>query len=187
MKPRLRPQGKAVGGLVRGDLHRPRDEPIHRVRLVIGARHQRRKGHVHALRALALQDIGVERVEGKERLVERALRGNEREHSPFRRVDIDIVEMMKIGRIFQIAEHRDAVNIGAGIGRPGRRQQRRAQRADTETEHMPAGEPRPALKAPQDRLPILAAFSASHHHSVGKPEMPYFGSGSAWLKRSQRA
>ena len=39
----------------------------------------------------------------------------------------------------------------------------------------------------QERFPILAAFSASYHHTVGKPETPYFGSGSGWLKRSQRA
>ena len=44
-----------------------------------------------------------------------------------------------------------------------------------------------ARKTPQDRLPILAALSASYHHSAGRPERPYFGSGSAWLKRSHRA
>ena len=31
------------------------------------------------------------------------------------------------------------------------------------------------------RDPALAAFSASHHHRVGKAEAPYFGSGSGRL------
>ena len=35
-------------------------EPVHRVGLVIGAYHQGRKGHIHALRAIALQDVGVQ-------------------------------------------------------------------------------------------------------------------------------
>ena len=37
------------------------------------------------------------------------------------------------------------------------------------------------------RLATLAALSASHHHKVGKADMPYFGSGSGWPNRSQRA
>ena len=95
--------------------------------------------------------------------------------------------MLKVGRVFQVAEHRQAVSLGADIGRLRAAQQRRAQRADAETEHVPAGELRHARKIPQDRLPILAALSASNHHKDGRPERPYFGSGSAWLKRSQRA
>jgi hypothetical protein len=37
------------------------------------------------------------------------------------------------------------------------------------------------------RSRTLAALSASHHHKLGNPDIPYFGSGSGWLKRSQRA
>lgn len=36
------------------------------------------------------------------------------------------------------------------------------------------------------RDPVLAAFSSSHHQIVGKP-LENSGSGSGWLKRSQRA
>ena len=82
--------------------------------------------------------------------------------------------MMEVGRIFQIAERRHAVRLGAAVG--GRRgpKPRRAQRADAETEHMPAGELRHARNIPQDRLPILAALSASYHHSDGKPGAAIF-------------
>src|ERR1700676_3937277 len=95
--------------------------------------------------------------------------------------------MMKVGRVFQIAEHRYPMGFGAGICRHRGPQQWCAQRTETETEDMSAGERRHAGKIPQDRLPILAALSASNHHKDGRPERPYFGSGSAWLKRSQRA
>ena len=84
---------------------------------------------------------------------------------------------MKVGRIFQVAEHRHAVRLGAAFGRH-RRPNRAALSAPT---------PRPSTcrresnamrgKIPQDRLPILAALSASNHHSDGRPERPYFGSG----------
>ena len=63
----------------------------------------------------------------------------------------------------------------------------RRDRADAEAEQMPTIELRHARVVSQDRFPILAALSASYHHSDGRPERPYFGSGSAWLKRSQRA
>ena len=56
-----------------------------------------------------------------------------------------------------------------------------------ENEHMAAGERGCAKRTVQERPPVLAAFSASHHHRVGNPEVPYLGNGSGWLKRSQRA
>src|SRR5689334_17241849 len=100
---------------------------------------------------------------------------------------------MEIRRIFQIPERRDAVDLSGCrsaallIGRCSRPQQRRRQRTDAEAERLPAREEKRAARLRQERPPVLAAFSASHHHTVGKPETPYAGSGSGWLKRSQRA
>src|SRR5579863_10522070 len=95
--------------------------------------------------------------------------------------------MMKVGRIFQVAEHRYPVSFVAGIGRPRRVQPAGTQRADTETERVPAGELRHARKIYQDLLPILAALSASNHQSAGNAAWPYFGSSGGRPKRSQRA
>src|SRR5580704_14931326 len=39
----------------------------------------------------------------------------------------------------------------------------------------------------QERAPTLAAFSASHHHTVGNAATPYFGIASGRPNRSQRA
>ena len=106
MEPGLRPHRKTVGELVGRNLHRLGREAVQRVRFVAGPRHQRREGQVHALRAFTLQDEGIERIEGLIRLIVGFRRGNRREYPAFRRGWIDVVEMMKVGRIFQIAEHR---------------------------------------------------------------------------------
>ena len=44
-----------------------------------------------------------------------------------------------------------------------------------------------ARKTRHERVLVRAARSSSHHQTVGKAEKPYFGSGSGWPKRSQRA
>jgi hypothetical protein len=187
VKFRLGPQREAIGELVRRYLHRLRCEAVHRVRLVTGAGHQRRESQVHALRALALQDKGIERIEGLIRLIVGSCRRNRRKHPAFRRRQIDVVEVMEIRRIFQVAEHRQSVRLRSRIDRQRRPEPRSTDSTEPETQHMPAGELRPAHKIPQDRLPILAALSESYHHSDGRPDRPYFGIGSAWLKRSHRA
>ena len=180
---------KAVGELVGGNPHGFRRKAVHRVGFVVRASHQAHERHVHALRAFALQDVGVERIEGEEGLVVGANRWDQRKQSALRRGHIDVFEMMKIGRIFQIAEHRHSVGLGAAFlgRRRGRPEPSCAQRADAENEHMAAGERGCAKRTVQERPPVLAAFSASHHHRVGNPEVPYLGNGSGWLKRSQRA
>ena len=76
--------------------------------------------------------------------------------------------------------------LGAIVGER-RSKARSRQRADTETEHMPARELRHAQATLQDRLPFRAALSASNHHSVGKADWPYFGNSDGRPKRSQRA
>lgn len=187
MESGFRPQRETVGQFIRRDLHGLGNEAVHRVGLVGGAHHQRRKRHVHALSAFALQDVGIERVEGLIGLVVGAHRRDQRKQPTLGRVHIDVVEMMKVRGIFQIAEYRHAMRLGGAILRQRRPKPRSAQRADAETEHMPAGGLRHAGKIPQDRLPSRAALSASYHHSDGRPERPYFGIGSARLKRSQRA
>ncbi len=71
------------------------------------------------------------------------------------------------------------MRFGVRIGRRRRRAESRdAERYNAESKYIPAGDQHHAFTIPQD-LPILAAFSASHHHSDGSPEWPYFGSGSA--------
>ena len=45
----------------------------------------------------------------------------------------------------------------------------------------------PSPKTHYRRSRTLAGLSTSHHHKLGNPDIPYFGSGSGWLKRSQRA
>src|SRR5262249_52070754 len=110
----------------------------------------------------------------------------QRDQSAFGRVDIDISEVMEIGRVFQVAESGDAVNIAAHAG-ARRFQPRRSQRAEAEAEHVATRKREQARDAAQERLPVLAAFSSSHHQTFGKAATPYLGSGSGWLKRSHRA
>ena len=141
VKPGFRPQRKTIGQLVGGDLDRFRGQPIHRVRLIVGAPHQRRKRHVHALRAVALQNVGVERIESLVRLIVGTDPGNDRKQSALGRRRINVVEMMKIRRVFEITERRHAVGC-AGFARGCRQQACCAQRANAKAEHMPAGEQR---------------------------------------------
>ncbi len=188
MEAGFRPHDETIDQLVAGDLHRLRRETIHRVRLITRPRHQRHERHVHALSALALEDVGVERIERVERLVESANGRDQRKQPALRRGCVHIVEMREVGRIFKVAEHRDAVNFGSAPSAAAAERNRvAAQRAGAKAKHVPARERRHSHDFLQERLPIFAALSASHHHRLGKPDMPYFGSGSGWLKRSQRA
>ena len=187
VEPCLRSHRKPVGELVRRNLHRFRGKPVHRVGLVARARHQRCESEIHALRAFTPEDERVERVEGLKRLIVGFGRGNRRKGTAFRRGEIDVIEMMKVGRIFQIAEHRQPMNFAAGFHRHRGPQPHGTERGNAEAEHMPAGKRKFAMRSAQERLPVLAAFSASHHQRFGNPEVPYFGSGSGWLKQSQRA
>ena len=58
-------------------------QAIHRVRLVERPRHQRRERQLHALRAVALEDKGVERIEGLEGLLEARVEGMVENMPPF--------------------------------------------------------------------------------------------------------
>src|SRR5579883_3575018 len=98
---------------------------------------------------------------------------------------------MEVCRVFQIAEGRHAVRLAAGLAGPCGAHKWRGERADAEAntkpEHMPARRGGQSDQPLQARLPILAAFSASHHHMSGKLAAPYFGSSAGRPKRSQRA
>src|SRR6185369_12592123 len=82
------------------------------------ARHQRRECVIHAERALAFQDVGVERIEGEERAVIAAAADVLRIDAALRRADIDVREVLEVGGIEQIAEGRHAVPLG-GLRRGG--------------------------------------------------------------------
>src|SRR6266446_10869615 len=64
------PQQKTISEPVGRYLHRARSEAVQRVGFVLGARHQAREGQLHTLRAVALEDEAVERIEGEKVLIE---------------------------------------------------------------------------------------------------------------------
>src|SRR5689334_5043205 len=97
--------------------------------------------------------------------------------------------MLEVGGILQVAERGYAVPFGVGLVLAACWTKRRAgqRRAGANDQQVPPSRRVHPRSFDQLRPPVLAAFSASHHHSEGRPATPYFGSGSAWLKRSQRA
>ena len=138
---RLGSHREAIGELVGRNPHRFCGKAVHRVGLVVRARHQRIKTQLHALGALTLEDEGVERIEGLERLIVGPGRRDRGKQPSLRRVRIDVVEMVEVGRIFQIAEHRQPVRLGAVSGRgDAGAKLRGAERADAETEYVAAGQ-----------------------------------------------
>src|SRR5262249_5682274 len=72
------------------------------------------------LGGIAFQDVAVERVEGEKVLIELAVHADLRKSTAFRRIGIDIVEMMEPGQVFQVAKSRHAMAF-ARLGRPCRR------------------------------------------------------------------
>ena len=81
-----RPDEELIDQAVGRAAHFLRGKPVHGVRLVAGADHQRREGQLHALRGVALEDEAVERIEGEEILVVEAVRADLRKHAALRRV-----------------------------------------------------------------------------------------------------
>src|SRR4029450_2589611 len=107
--------------------------------LVGGGRHQAREGELHALRAVALEDKDVERVEGEKVLIEDAVRADMGEHAALWRVRVDIVEMLEASWIFEVAEGRHAVTLGA-LACQRRPSNRRCKRRRTKEERFAACE-----------------------------------------------
>ena len=108
---------QAVGdeGEVRGMLDGFGDEAVFGARLVEGAGHQRVVGERDEPRGIALVGIGIERIEGVGSAdpYPTALRG----------LWIDIVEVLEVDGIFEVAEQRQAMAPlefgGGGENRPG--------------------------------------------------------------------
>src|SRR5262249_37781125 len=103
---------KTVGQPVRGYLHRTSGKAVEGIRLVIGARHQAREGELHALRAVAPEDEDVKRIEREKVLIEGPGGSDLGERAALGRIGVDVVEMLKVGRIFEISESRRAVALG---------------------------------------------------------------------------
>src|SRR5262249_28860468 len=105
------------------------------IRLVRGARHQAREGQFHALRAVALQDEAVERIESQDVLIESSARSDVRKHAALRGIRIDIVELLEVRRILEIAEGRQAMALIELLSL-GVRCQRRAQGCGTKDQGL---------------------------------------------------
>ncbi len=178
------PHQEAIGEPVLGYLHRAGCKPVQAIRLVLGRCHQAREGELHALGAIAPEDETVERIEGEKILVVGAGRSDMGEHAALRRIGLDIVEMLEVRRIFEIAEGRHAMALGAFV-RPRGHDRHRCQRARAQQERIPAADLAGGFA--HCRVPALAAFSASHHHTVGNAAAPYLGNGSGRPNRSHRA
>ena len=94
-----------------------------------------------------------------------------REDAALWRVRVHIIEMLEVCGIFELPEGRHSVMLGALVGF-GFTRQCRDDPANTEDQR------RASRKVRQLRhylVPILAAFSASHHHTVGKAGSAYLG------------
>src|ERR1700676_4709923 len=124
---------------------------------------------MNGLGGISLENEGIERIESEKVLVELAQRRDLREYTAFGGVRIDVVEMLEVGRIFEVTEGRHAVTLGFLLGarrpkhwcrwhRDGR------SRAGTDRERFPAAEHFRGLASGRPperhwREPVLAAFA----------------------------
>ena len=76
--------------------------------------------------------------------------------------------MLEVGGIFEVAEGRHAVALGTILCRRRPHRDRR-QRSGAENERIAA---RQIAAIGHLRVPVFAAFSASHHHTVGNAAEP---------------
>src|SRR5262245_27580055 len=106
------PQQKTISEPVRRYLHRARSETVERVGFVLSARHQAREGELHTLRTIAVKDEAVERIEGEKVLIEGPSCPDVGEHAALRGAWINVIEMLEVGRIFEIAEGRNPMALG---------------------------------------------------------------------------
>ncbi len=113
------PHEEVVGEPILRNPHRARGEPIHGIGLVRGARHQACESELHALRAVTLEDEAVERVEGEKVLIEGAGRSDMGKRAALGRIRVDVVEMLEVSRIFEVAERRHAVPLGVFMRQGG--------------------------------------------------------------------
>src|SRR5262245_12511480 len=106
------PHQKTISESVGRYLHRARSEAVQRVGLILGARHQAREGELHSQSGIAPEDEAVERIEGEKVLIEGPSCPDVGEHAALRGVWINVIEMLEVGRIFEIAEGRYPMALG---------------------------------------------------------------------------
>ena len=108
---RLGPQQEAIGQLVLGVAHRPRDQAIDGIRFVAIAVHQGVETTGHAGRPVALLGKDIESVERIEILVA-AGRGQLQGQQPaLGRVRVDVGEMLEVGGQGEVAEGGEPVGF----------------------------------------------------------------------------
>src|SRR6516225_9635296 len=105
------PQQKTISEPVRRYLHRARGEAVQRIWFVLSAYHQACEGELHALRTIALEDEAVQRIEGKKVLIEGPSCPDMREPATLGGGWIDVIEMLEVGRIFEIPEGRNPIAL----------------------------------------------------------------------------
>ena len=125
---RLRPELEGHRHAVVGDLGALRDEAVDRVGFVRCAGHQRIEQEVEALRRVTLENEIVEAVEGGD-----AAPADQGEGAALRRVGIDVVEMIEVGGVGEIAEGREAVLRFRRAGEVRRARDRRDKRKCSES------------------------------------------------------
>src|ERR1700730_1923078 len=144
MEPCLLAQKKAVGGLVRRNPYGVRDKPIERIRLVAACAHQRIESEPHSGSAVALQNIGIQRIKGGEIeiLGAEGRAGLKRDLAALRRIGIYIRKMAETGRQGEVAKDRKAMGLGLLRGRPGsgREKPRQNEASEAKAQRCAAGE-----------------------------------------------
>ena len=141
-------------------LHAFGDKAIKRIGFVERPRHQRVENQVQALRRIALEDIGIEGIEGENRTLADMGKG-----SALGGGRVDIVEMGKAGRIFQLAEERHAVTAGSRLA--GAWQPRQGECGTGQRQHVPPGKRQGTAHGASSMA--SGSVAPSCHHIVGKP------------------
>src|SRR5690606_4336658 len=142
-----------------------RDEAVFRARLIEARFEQRVVDERKARRRLALDDIGIEAVEGADARIAHL--------AALRRLRVHIVEMLEAGCVFELAEKRDAVPLGitrlrGARSEGGKREAGREQRQTCLDEPHVSSRVFPA----KDRPSLWLFFAASASRERGGARQP---------------
>jgi hypothetical protein len=132
----------------------PRGKPVQSIRLVRSAHHQACESELHALGGVALQNEAVQRIESQTVLIENQVRTDIRERPAFRRIRVDIIELLEVGRIFEVPERRDAMTFRRLL-RTRTLRQHGGQRRHAEDQRLAAGH---IGVVSHWRAPVLSGF-----------------------------
>src|SRR3974377_2532255 len=102
-----------------------------------------------------------------------------RKYASLRRIRLYIIELLEIRRIFEVPKSGHPVAFVAVL-RADTVRQRRKQPGSSEHERRTPRNVRPFAHR---GVPVLAARSESHHHTVGKAGSAYLGRGSRARER----